>query len=137
MLRHLLRLRIASRKSSSFQCCRHFPDFLIGFRCIDRIATVVQPALDRIAEYTGMKVSLIMGGPEPADRGELNVIRCVNSNLTSIALNPDTTCSLHSGSIKGPVKMNFVQSERAAYHSSVVPAFSAFLTKCYSKYLLL
>ncbi|PPQ97109.1 hypothetical protein CVT26_001077 [Gymnopilus dilepis] len=83
--------------------------------CIDQIASLIQPALDTVTKYTGMKATFIMGGPEPADGGEVNVI------------------SLHSGSIRGPVKMNFAQSERVAYQSLIVPAFSAFLGKCYTK----
>ncbi|PPR02921.1 hypothetical protein CVT26_009776 [Gymnopilus dilepis] len=83
--------------------------------CIDRIASVIQPVLNSVAAYTGMKTSLIMGGPEPADGGQINII------------------SLHAGSIRGPVKMNFAQAEREEYNDKVVRTFSAFLAKCYTR----
>ena len=36
-----------------------------------------KPILDLISEYTRMNTTLLLGGPEPADNGRLNVIRCV------------------------------------------------------------
>lgn len=44
-------------------------------RCIDGVPSLVQPLLDLLSEFTGMPGTLIMGGPEPADGGRLNVIR--------------------------------------------------------------
>ena len=40
--------------------------------------------------------------------------------------------SLHSGSVKGPVKLNFGQAEQAGYKERVIPVFSDFLRKCFS-----
>ncbi|KJA26036.1 hypothetical protein HYPSUDRAFT_133378, partial [Hypholoma sublateritium FD-334 SS-4] len=85
-------------------------------RCviIETITPFVEPILDLIAEHTGWKVSLMAGGPEPADGGRLNMI------------------SVHSGTTSGPVKMNFGRSERVPYKDYFVPIFGAFLRKCYS-----
>lgn len=44
------------------------------------------------------------------------------------------SCSVHSGSIQGLIKSMFGQSERVRYKEDVVPLFSTFLKKCYSKY---
>lgn len=43
--------------------------------CIQGLATFVQPILDGIAAYTGFQVTMLAGGPEPADGGRLNVLR--------------------------------------------------------------
>jgi len=45
------------------------------YRCIEELVSFVQPLLDLICDYTGMKVSMFAGGPEPADGGRINVIR--------------------------------------------------------------
>ncbi|KDR65475.1 hypothetical protein GALMADRAFT_81806 [Galerina marginata CBS 339.88] len=83
-------------------------------RCIDSIAGFMQPILDLVVEFTGMPSSFIMGGPEPADQGRLNII------------------SLHSGVVKGPVSLTFPQAERTSYKEKILPAFSDFLKKCFS-----
>ena len=48
-----------------------------SFRVISHIPSFAQPILDLIAEYSGWKVTLIAGGPEPADAGRLNMCRQV------------------------------------------------------------
>ncbi|KDR66329.1 hypothetical protein GALMADRAFT_232569 [Galerina marginata CBS 339.88] len=83
-------------------------------KCIDGITAFMQPILDLVFEFTGMPTTFMMGGPEPADGGRLNII------------------SLHSGSIKGPVKMNFGEAEHAGYKENIVPVFSKFLRKCFT-----
>lgn len=45
------------------------------FRIIECLPRFLQPILDMIADHSGWKVTLITGGPEPADGGRLNVIR--------------------------------------------------------------
>lgn len=52
------------------------------FRCIGRLSGFAQPFLDLICEHTGMKATLLVGGPEPADGGRLNIIRYVIFTLT-------------------------------------------------------
>lgn len=42
---------------------------------IQSLASFVEPILDLIADHTGWKVTLVAGGPEPADAGRLNMIR--------------------------------------------------------------
>ena len=37
----------------------------------------MQPILDLISEYSGWKLTLLAGGPEPADAGRLNMVRYV------------------------------------------------------------
>ncbi|KAM6489701.1 hypothetical protein JOM56_014724 [Amanita muscaria] len=81
--------------------------------CIEHLPKFVQPILDLICEHTGWKATLIAGGPEPADGGQLNVL------------------SIHSGMVLGPVGMNFGRSEREAYKKHVLPVYSHFLKKCY------
>jgi hypothetical protein len=48
---------------------------LFMLSCIQGLATFVQPILDGISALTGLQVTMLTGGPEPADRGHLNVIR--------------------------------------------------------------
>ncbi|PPQ77494.1 hypothetical protein CVT26_006140 [Gymnopilus dilepis] len=83
-------------------------------KCIQALTRVSQPILDAFAKTTGWKVTLLAGGPEPADGGKLNII------------------SVHSGFTTGPIKMNFGRSERADYKRAVVPVFGKFLKKCYT-----
>ncbi|KAF9522755.1 hypothetical protein CPB83DRAFT_899379 [Crepidotus variabilis] len=81
---------------------------------INRLPAFAQPILDLMAEYTGWKMTLVAGGPEPADNGRLNVV------------------SIHSGVVKGTIKQNFGQSEWRLYKEFVVPVFAHFLKKCYT-----
>ncbi|KDR67147.1 hypothetical protein GALMADRAFT_1358709 [Galerina marginata CBS 339.88] len=83
--------------------------------CIDGITSFMQPILDLVVEFTGMRVTFMMGGPEPATQGRMNII------------------ALHSGLTKGPVKVNFGQAESEAFQSKVVPVFSDFLRKCFTR----
>jgi hypothetical protein len=99
------------------------------------------PILDGVAERTGWRVTLVAGGPEPADMGRLNVLRYVFDHLlTPVHI---ISCfffffrSIHSGTTSGAVKMNFGRSERVAYKQHWVPSFGRFLKKCYSMFLLL
>ncbi|RDB23228.1 hypothetical protein Hypma_009709 [Hypsizygus marmoreus] len=82
--------------------------------CIEGLIKLITPVLDLIRDATGWKVSLLAGGPEPADGGRLNII------------------SIHSGSISGNVKMNFGRAERESYKNTIVPLFGRFLKKCYT-----
>ena len=45
----------------------------------------MQPVLDLVARHTGMVLSLLMGGPEPAAGGRLNIIGCVLPYSLSLA----------------------------------------------------
>ncbi|KAF9471309.1 hypothetical protein BDN70DRAFT_939042 [Pholiota conissans] len=83
-------------------------------RVINALPRFAQPILDLISDYTGWKVTLIAGGPEPADNGRLNMV------------------SMHSGTTTGYVTMNFGRSERGSYKKFVVPVFANFLKKCYT-----
>ncbi|KJA15176.1 hypothetical protein HYPSUDRAFT_149496, partial [Hypholoma sublateritium FD-334 SS-4] len=82
-------------------------------KVINCLPKFIEPLLDLIADHTGWKLSVIAGGPEPADGGRLNVI------------------SIHSGVTSGSVKMNYGRSERIAYKEHVMTSFGRFLTKCY------
>ncbi|KAJ3492411.1 hypothetical protein NLJ89_g11248 [Agrocybe chaxingu] len=83
-------------------------------KCIQGLTQFVQPILDGICTVTGWKASLLAGGPEPAYGGRLNMI------------------SIHSGTIRGNVKMHFGRSEQVRYNKFLVPMYSDFLQKCYS-----
>jgi hypothetical protein len=88
-----------------------------------------QPLLDLICEYTGMKASLFVGGPEPADGGRINIIKwVVISPIPSILT---LLHSMHSGTSAGAIKATFGESERTAIKQVVVPLFSRFLKECY------
>ncbi|KJA13205.1 hypothetical protein HYPSUDRAFT_151852, partial [Hypholoma sublateritium FD-334 SS-4] len=82
-------------------------------RIIECFPQFIEPILDLIADHTGWKLSLIAGGPEPADGGRLGIL------------------SVHSGTTTGPVKMTFGRSERVAFKELVTPTFARFLKKCY------
>ena len=45
-------------------------------RCIEALPCFVTPFLDLLCDATGLKASLLIGGPEPAADGRLNIIRC-------------------------------------------------------------
>ncbi|KJA13066.1 hypothetical protein HYPSUDRAFT_209854 [Hypholoma sublateritium FD-334 SS-4] len=83
-------------------------------KVISHIPSFAQPILDLIAEYSGWKVSLFAGGPEPADGGRLNTI------------------SVHSGTTCGQVKMTFGRAERKPIRDNVLPIFGSFLKKCWT-----
>lgn len=104
-------------------------------RCIEAMAKFVTPFLDMLGEATGWKVSLFAGGPEPADDGRLNLIRYVSFLFLRVFRKPTFHCSVHSGTTKGDVPMNFAAAERASYKEMLVPIFADFLRKCYSELL--
>ncbi|KAF9472824.1 hypothetical protein BDN70DRAFT_775212, partial [Pholiota conissans] len=81
---------------------------------LNNLPSFVQPILDLVAAHTGWKVTLLAGGPEPADKGRLNMM------------------SFHAGETTGNIKINFGRSERLAYKNFVMPIFGNFLKKCYS-----
>ncbi|KAF8954792.1 hypothetical protein BDZ97DRAFT_1675759 [Flammula alnicola] len=83
-------------------------------RCIQGLVRFTQPILDMICDVTGWKATLIAGGPEPAQDGQLNII------------------SIHSGTTTGDVKMNFGRAERERYKKSIIPIYGSFLRKCYT-----
>ncbi|KAF9536463.1 hypothetical protein CPC08DRAFT_731593, partial [Agrocybe pediades] len=83
-------------------------------RCIEGLVRFAQPILDVICEATGWKATLIVGGPEPAHNGQLNIV------------------SIHSGKTMGDIPMTFGRSERQEFKQNVVPVFGKFLKKCYT-----
>ncbi|KAJ3505719.1 hypothetical protein NLJ89_g7270 [Agrocybe chaxingu] len=83
-------------------------------KCIQGVIRFMQPILNLVSEATGMKTSFLAGSPEPTHDGRLNII------------------SVHSGTTKGDVKMNFGHTERARYKEYIVPIFGSFLQQCYS-----
>lgn len=42
---------------------------------------ILQPVLDAVCDVTGWKTTLIAGGPDPAQNGQLSVIRYVYSHV--------------------------------------------------------
>ncbi|KAJ3490466.1 hypothetical protein NLJ89_g11430 [Agrocybe chaxingu] len=83
-------------------------------RCIQGFVKFMQPIADLVSEATGFMVTVLAGGPEPAQGGRLNVI------------------SIHAGTTTSDVKMNFGRAERARYQKYIVPTFGSFLQKCYT-----
>jgi hypothetical protein len=51
-----------------------FPESVFKTRCIQGLVKFVQPILDQLSDHLGWKVSLVAGGPEPADGGRLNIV---------------------------------------------------------------
>jgi len=101
-------------------------------RCIEAMPRFVAPFLDMLGEATGLKVSLFAGGPEPANGGRLNLIRYDLFPLRTF-WKLTFCCSVHSGTTKGDVPMNFAALERVRYKELIVPIFADFLRKCYSE----
>ncbi|KDR83153.1 hypothetical protein GALMADRAFT_134648 [Galerina marginata CBS 339.88] len=83
-------------------------------KCFEALPAFAQVFLDAICEATGCKATLLVGGPEPAHGGRLNVI------------------SVHSGTTSGDVKMTFGRLERGRYMKYFIPVFGSFLQACYS-----
>lgn len=53
----------------------YLTDLAAFSRIIECFPQFVEPILDLLAEHTGWKISLIAGGPEPADGGRLGMLR--------------------------------------------------------------
>ncbi|KAF9471337.1 hypothetical protein BDN70DRAFT_939020 [Pholiota conissans] len=83
-------------------------------RCIQGLVGFMQPILDMVSDCTGWSFTVIGGGPEPAQKGQLNII------------------SIHSGTTSGDVKMNFGRAERERYKRYIIPIFGSFLRMCYT-----
>ncbi|PPQ76823.1 hypothetical protein CVT26_002422 [Gymnopilus dilepis] len=102
--------------------------------CIDGVASVLQPVFNAVLEFTGWRVTCILGGPEPADNGRLNIVRYVlcfrHSTLSSCKL---TSCSIHIGQTQGAVKLNFGEHDPQKYQTQIVALFSDFLRKCFTR----
>lgn len=43
--------------------------------CLDNLRNFMQPILDGLHDWTGWDYNFFAGGPEPADNGQLNMIR--------------------------------------------------------------
>ncbi|PPQ76570.1 hypothetical protein CVT24_010516 [Panaeolus cyanescens] len=82
-------------------------------KCIDALASVVQPLLDAICDATGWTVSLIAGGPEPADGGKLHLQM------------------IHSGTTSGAEPMDFGRAEHVRIPALLYPMFWDFLHRVY------
>ncbi|KAF9471528.1 hypothetical protein BDN70DRAFT_776825, partial [Pholiota conissans] len=83
-------------------------------RCIQGLVGFMQPILDMVTDCTGWSFTVIGGGPEPAQKGQLNII------------------SIHSGTTSGDIKMNFGRAERERYKRYIIPIFGSFLRMCYT-----
>ncbi|KAF5335452.1 hypothetical protein D9758_018183 [Tetrapyrgos nigripes] len=79
--------------------------------CINKIIHFFQPLLNEVCATTGLKGTLLLGGPEPADNGRLNVI------------------SIHSGADE----TNFGTLMCLPYKEKVLPVFGEFLRQSYTK----
>ncbi|KAH7904974.1 hypothetical protein BJ138DRAFT_1118904 [Hygrophoropsis aurantiaca] len=84
-------------------------------RCIQSLPNFVEPIIDLISTATGLQVSFIAGGPEPADGGRLNII------------------GAHSRVKQGPNILSFGSTERQAYKNTLVPMYASFLKKIYNE----
>ncbi|KAK0485566.1 hypothetical protein EDD18DRAFT_1111365 [Armillaria luteobubalina] len=82
-------------------------------KCIHNLSQFMHPILDQVVKATNGKLTLLWGGPEPIDRGHLNVI------------------SICSGKTLGPGGQNFIDSEKDLYRKVIEPMYARFLKKCY------
>lgn len=95
MLRRRRRVRSGKRdqyyyhplkRNSKFAQFRYLKFKLtIYLRVIDNLASVLAPVGKHLSETLGMHVSIFVGGPEPAKRGQINIIRYVLFMLSEIA----------------------------------------------------
>ncbi|KAK7018820.1 SERTA domain-containing protein 3 [Paramarasmius palmivorus] len=82
--------------------------------CIARLPSFIQPILNGITEATGMHCTLVVGGPEPADMGRLNVV------------------SFHSGETLSNPAMNFGEACQEGYRNLLIPLYGSYLRKCFT-----
>ncbi|KAK7024587.1 SERTA domain-containing protein 3 [Paramarasmius palmivorus] len=82
--------------------------------CITRLPAFVQPILDGIRDATGMHCTLIVGGPEPADMGRLNMV------------------SFHSGETLSLPALNFGAACQEGYRNLLIPLYGSYLRKCFT-----
>ncbi|KAK7032452.1 SERTA domain-containing protein 3 [Paramarasmius palmivorus] len=82
--------------------------------CINRLPAFVQPILDGIVATTGMHCTLLVGGPEPADMGRLNVV------------------AFNSGRTLSTPALTFGEACEEGYRHYVVPLFGSYLRKCFT-----
>ncbi|KAF7420930.1 hypothetical protein PC9H_011449 [Pleurotus ostreatus] len=80
---------------------------------LDRVADFFGPLLTKVSTVLGMHLSLLIGGPEPAHGGQLNVL------------------SLHIGTNKAPIPQRWNEA-CAVDFGKVTDLFTAFLQTCYS-----
>ncbi|CAA7267364.1 unnamed protein product [Cyclocybe aegerita] len=73
-------------------------------RCIHGLVQFMQPMIDLVLEATGLMVTVLAGGLEPA----------------------------HGGTTPGDIKMNFRHMEHTRYKKYIVPIFGSFLQKCFT-----
>ncbi|KAK0475301.1 hypothetical protein EDD18DRAFT_1090008 [Armillaria luteobubalina] len=83
-------------------------------KCIHNLSQFMHPILNQVAKAMNGKLTLLWEGPEPIDRGHLNVI------------------SICSGKTLGPGGQNFIDSEKDLYRKVIEPMYARFLKKCYS-----
>ncbi|KAF9470937.1 hypothetical protein BDN70DRAFT_939316 [Pholiota conissans] len=89
-------------------------------RCIQGLVRFMQPILDMVTDCTGWTATFMAGGPEPAQDGQLNILRHVPLIL------------MHSGTTTGDIKMNFGRAERERYKKYFVPIFGSYLQQCFT-----
>ncbi|KAK7434995.1 SERTA domain-containing protein 3 [Stygiomarasmius scandens] len=82
--------------------------------CIDNVLHIAQFIIDRICEATGWEASLMLGGPEPGNAGQLNVI------------------SVH-GNSQWANKLSWESAMCQKYKEVVLPLFGDFLKMCFTK----
>ncbi|KAK7024194.1 SERTA domain-containing protein 3 [Paramarasmius palmivorus] len=82
--------------------------------CISRLPSFAQPILDGIREATGMHCTLLVGGPEPADMGRLNLV------------------SFHSGETLSIPALNFGEACQEGYRKLLIPLYGSYLRKCFT-----
>ncbi|KAK7435282.1 SERTA domain-containing protein 3 [Stygiomarasmius scandens] len=80
-------------------------------RCINILIGVTQEFIDLTAEACGWEVCTIMGGPEPADKGRINIV------------------SIHLG----PKNRNFGTVMRSGVKKQILPLFGEYLKLCFTK----
>lgn len=107
------------------------------FRCINNIISFLQPILDAVSEATGWAVTLMAGGPEPADGGWLFAPGYLGHRVNLICLTGRlNVINLHGGASADCVGLSFGSAMRIPYKHAVLPVFGQFLKLCYSKFFV-
>ncbi|PPQ96173.1 LOW QUALITY PROTEIN: hypothetical protein CVT26_004808 [Gymnopilus dilepis] len=96
-------------------------------RTIKNVICAAQPVLDMISDATGWDANLLLGGPDPTDKGRLTILRL--PRLQSIlAL---TSRSVESSTSPARTHSDRSLSRHEAVEKFLIPTFGGFLKDCF------
>lgn len=101
-------------------------------RVLDSLPNLLGPVIQIIGEAVGMHISVLIGGPEPQKKGQLNMIGYVAFILLYLISLAETFGRIHHGENKAAIPKVWALAEKDKF-KVVKEAFIAFLSTCYSK----